>query len=98
MKIEELNPNPAVSQVAVVRADKPEANEAHGEAVVKQHAASDKVELSSYMPVVPSKGRRDARVNRVEELKSQIQAGTYQVPGRAVAEKMFSKIVMSSSR
>ena len=99
MKIEELNPNPALSNLTVARADKPEAVEAHGgETVVKQHAASDKVELSSYMPVVSAKGRRDARVNRVEELRSEIQAGSYQVSGRAVAEKMLSKIVMSSAR
>ena len=99
MKVEELNPNPAVTQLAVVRADKPESADAHGEAVSKQQAAGDKVELSSYIPVVPSsKQRRDFRADRVEELKAQIQGGTYQVPGRAVAEKMLSKIVMTSAR
>ena len=98
MKIEELNPNPAVSHLAVARAEKLDSAEAQGETVVKQHAASDKVELSSYIPVAPSRERQDARVNRVEELRSQIQSGAYQVSGRAVAEKMLSKIVMSSAR
>ena len=99
MKVEELNPNPAASHLAVVRADKPGAAEANGEAVAKQQPAADKVELSSYMPVVPSSQRRtDFRSEKVEALKSQIQAGTYDVSGRAVAEKMLSKIVMGRSK
>ncbi|WP_026843188.1 flagellar biosynthesis anti-sigma factor FlgM [Citrifermentans bremense] len=98
MKIEELNPNPAATQLSVVRADKPEVAEANGEANAKQQPAADKVALSSYIPVVPKAQRRlDFRNEKVEELKSQIQAGTYQVSGRAVAEKMLSKIVMPSA-
>lgn len=95
MKVEELNSNPAVSHLAVVRNDKPDAGEAHAE-TAKQQAATDKVELSSYMPVVPtSKQRReDVRAERVEELRSQISSGTYQVSSKDLAEKMLSKIVM----
>lgn len=99
MKVEELNPNPAASHLAVVRADKPGAAEANGEAGASKQAAADKVELSSYMPVVPSsKQRTDFRSDKVEELKSQIQAGTYDVSGRAVAEKMLSKIVIDKAK
>lgn len=98
MKIEELNPNLAATQLSVVRVDKPEVAEAHGDAIAKQQPAADKVELSSNMPVVPNAQRRlDFRIEKVEELKSQMQAGTYQVSGRAVAEKMLSKIVMPSA-
>jgi len=95
MKVEELNSNPAVSHLAVVRNDKPDAGEAHAE-TAKQQAGTDKVELSSYMPVVAtSKQRReDIRVDRVEELRSQISKGTYEVSSKDLAEKMLSKIVM----
>ena len=91
MKLEELNPNPAASHLAVVRAEKPEAAEANGEAVAKQKPAADKVELSSNLPIDSSKRRTDFRTERVEELKTQIQAGTYKVSGRAVAEKLLSR-------
>lgn len=97
MKVEEFNANPPISHLAVARAEKDPADP-QGEAVAKQQAAADKVELSSYMPVVPtSQQRKDVRVERVEELKSQIAAGTYQVSGKAVAEKMLSKIVMPNA-
>ena len=98
MKIDELNQKTAVSYLAAARADKSDPAGAHSEAVTKQHAGSDKVDLSSYMPVVPaSKSQQGVRVNRVEEVKAQLASGTYQVPGRAVAEKMLSKLVMGSS-
>lgn len=94
MKIEELHPNPAATQIAAVRPEKPEAAEAQGEAAARQKKATDKVELSPYMPVVPASERRlDVRAERVEELKAQIQAGTYEASGKAVAEKMLSKLV-----
>jgi len=95
MKIDELNQKSAVSYLVNARADKSEASDAHGETAAKQQAAADKVELSSYMPVVPaSKGRQDDRVSRVNEIKAQIDNGSYQVSGKAVAEKMLSKIVL----
>ncbi|BCG46022.1 Negative regulator of flagellin synthesis FlgM [Citrifermentans bremense] len=97
MKIEELNPKPAATQVSIVRADKPEVAEAHREAIAKQQPAADKVELSSYMPEAPKARHLEFRTEKVEELKSQIQAGTYAVSGRAVAEKMLSKIVMPNA-
>jgi negative regulator of flagellin synthesis FlgM len=97
MKIEELNQNQVVSHLAIARTEKSEPADAQGETSAKSNTAADKVELSSYMPVVPSKARQDAKVNRVAELQSQIKSGTYQVSGRAVAEKMLSKIVMSTS-
>jgi negative regulator of flagellin synthesis FlgM len=98
MKIDDLNQNKAVAYLVGGRNDKPETVDAHSEAVAKQHVGADKVELSSYMPVAPaSQSRQDLRANRVEEVKAQIAGGTYQVPGRAVAEKMLSKLVMTSS-
>ncbi|HBA86778.1 MAG TPA: flagellar biosynthesis anti-sigma factor FlgM [Geobacter sp.] len=98
MKIEELNTNPALTHLAVARADKEQAD-AHGEAAARPQAAADKVELSSYMPVVPtSQQRKDSRVERIEELKAQVAGGTYQVPGKAIAEKMLGKLVVSSLR
>ncbi|MBU5614451.1 flagellar biosynthesis anti-sigma factor FlgM [Geomonas azotofigens] len=95
MKVEDLNSNPAVSHLAVVRNDKPDTGEAQAEAA-KQQAAADKVELSSYIPVVPtSKQRRDdIRVDRVEELRTQIKSGTYEVSSKDLAEKMLSKLVV----
>ena len=95
MKIEELNQNPTLSHVVTSRTDR-EPADAHAETAAKQNSA-DKVDLSSYMPVVPSKVRQGSRAGRVEELKSQIASGNYQIPGRAVAEKMLSKIVMRTS-
>ncbi|OGU05548.1 MAG: flagellar biosynthesis anti-sigma factor FlgM [Geobacteraceae bacterium GWC2_58_44] len=98
MKIDELNQNTALSHVANGRTDKSEPADVHGETAAKKQAAAVKVELSSYMPVLPaSQKQQDPRVSRVEELKSQINSGTYQVSGRAVAEKMLSKIVMSTA-
>ena len=96
MKVEELNSNPAVSHLAAVRADRPDTGGAQAETAAKQQAATDKVELSSYMPVVArSKQRReDIRTDRVEELRTQIASGTYQVSSQDLAEKMLSKLVI----
>lgn len=99
MEIDELNQKTAVAYLVGGRFDKSEPAEAQGEAVAKQHAGTDKVELSRYIPVAPSsQSRQDVRVSRVEEVKAQIASGSYQVSGRAVAEKMLSKLVMSSPR
>jgi negative regulator of flagellin synthesis FlgM len=96
MKIDELNQNPAVSYLVNGRTDRSEPADVRGDTVAKQHA--DKVELSSYMPVVAgSQKQQDARMSRVDEIKSQMKSGSYQVSGRAVAEKMLSKIVMSTA-
>ena len=98
MKIDELNQKSALSHLVNGRTDKPEPADAHGETAGKQQAAADKVELSSYIPVVPaSQKQQDSREIRLAEIKSQIENGSYQVSGRAVAEKMLSKIVMGTS-
>lgn len=98
MKIEDLNQNPAVSYPSNGRTERSEAADAHGEGVAKQHAATDKVKLSSYIAVVAaSEERQDARINKVAEIKSQIDNGSYQVSSRAVAEKMLSRLAMVGS-
>ncbi|MCM0082973.1 flagellar biosynthesis anti-sigma factor FlgM [Geomonas sp. Red32] len=99
MKIEDVNQQAAAAYVGAQRADnkQPETADAHSDGAAKQQVATDKVDLSSYMPVAGSRQRQDVRVQKIEDLKAQIGAGTYQVPGSAVAEKMLSKIVMPSS-
>ena len=93
MKIEELNQSAVISQAANSRTDKSEQVEAHGEAAGMKQGAAVTVELSSYMPVVPSSQKeQDPRVSRLEALKAQINNGAYKVPASAVAEKMLSKI------
>lgn len=97
MKIEEMNQNAAVAFPAGGRTDKSEPVESHSEGVAKQQSCADKVELSSYQPMdAASKGQQDLRANRVEEVKAQIANGSYLVSARAVAEKMLSKLVMTS--
>ena len=94
MKIDELNQKSAVAYL-VGRTDKSEPADVHGEAVAKQQGGADKVEFSSYMPVVPSsKSQQGLRTSRVEEVKAQMANGSYNVSSRAVAEKMLSKLVM----
>ena len=96
MKIDELNQKTAVAYLVGGRTDKSEPTDAHSDAVSKPHAGSDKVDLSSYMPVVPaSKSPQDVRASRVAEVKAQMASGNYQVSSRAVAEKMLSKSAMS---
>jgi negative regulator of flagellin synthesis FlgM len=98
MKIDELNQKNAVAYLASARADKSEPSEIHADAVAKQQGSADKVELSSYMPVVPaSKSQQGMRVNRVEEVKAQLASGNYQVSSRAVAEKMLSRLAAGAS-
>lgn len=93
MKVEELNQNAVITHVANSRTDKSEQVDAQGEAAGKKQADAVKVELSSYMPVVPSSQKQqDSRVSRLEELKAQINNGAYKVPTSAVAEKMLSKV------
>jgi negative regulator of flagellin synthesis FlgM len=95
MKIDELSQKSGVAYLVGGRTDKSVSADAHGEGVAKQQGGADKVELSSYMPVAPSsKSPQDLRASRVEEVKAQIASGSYQVSGRAVAEKMLSKLVM----
>jgi flagellar biosynthesis anti-sigma factor FlgM len=98
MKIDELNQNSAVALSGNARADRSEAADAHAENVAKQHAATDKVELSNYQPIVPgSEARSVANANKVAELKARIDNGSYQVPALAVAEKMLAKLVLSKA-
>lgn len=98
MKIDELNQKTAVTYLAAGRTDKSGPAEVYGEAVAKQSAGADKVDLSSYLPVASvSKSQSDLRTSRVAEVKAQIASGSYQVSGRAVAEKMLSTLAMGSS-
>ena len=95
MKIDELTKNSAVSYPSNGRTDRLEATDAHA----KQQAATDKVELTSYKPVVlTSDVRQGARVSQVAEIKSRVDNGSYNVPSRAVAEKMLSKMAVSGSQ
>jgi len=101
MKIEDLTQKPPVVPLVTGRADKPESADAHGEAVAKQPAGAkpqpgaDKVDFSGNMSTLALQVRQDQRANRIEEIKAQIASGSYQVSGKAVAEKMLSKIVIS---
>jgi negative regulator of flagellin synthesis FlgM len=98
MKIDELNQKTALSHKAAGRTDRSEHADAQGETVARQQAAADKVELSGYKSVASASSvRQDARVNQVAEIKTQIDNGTYHVPGLAVAEKMLAKIVMHNA-
>lgn len=91
MKIEELNQNPAVFHAVNGRADRSEPTDANGSAA-KPQSSGDKVELSGFkLQSTDSIELQDARASRVEELRSKIESGSYQVTGRAVAEKMLSK-------
>ena len=96
MKIDEMSQQAAVAFVKSVRAEKqPDSGEAHGETSARQQRATDTVDLSSYIPVAAEARQRDGiRANRVEEVKAQLASGNYNVSGRAVAEKMLSKIVL----
>jgi negative regulator of flagellin synthesis FlgM len=98
MKIEDINQQAVAAYLAKVRNDKhQESGDTHSEGAAKQQAATDKVELSSYIPVTSRAGdEQDTRPNRIEELKSQISDGSYQIPGISVAEKMMSNIVKAS--
>jgi negative regulator of flagellin synthesis FlgM len=96
MKIDELNQQAAVSYLSTARADKQlEVDDSHSEAAGKKQRRTDQVDISGYVQSAPVQSEREAiRSSRVEELKAQIAAGTYEVSSRAVAEKMLSKIVM----
>jgi negative regulator of flagellin synthesis FlgM len=96
MKIDDLNQSAAAGYLTGARAEKQsETADTHGEAAAKQQPATDKVQLTSYNSAMSGSTQgREIRTSRVEELRAQIANGTYQVPGRAVAEKMLSKIVM----
>ena len=95
MKIDDMNQNSAVSYPGNGRTDRSEAADA--QTVAKQHVATDKVRLSRYIAVVAaSEGTQDVRVNRVAEIKSQIDNGSYQVSSHAVAEKMLSATAMGA--
>ena len=93
MKIEDLNQQSSVAYVASGRIDRPESNDAHSDTTTRQQQSSgDKVALSSYIPVVPtSQTPEGLRASRIQEIKSQIQDGTYEVSSTAVAEKMLTK-------
>jgi negative regulator of flagellin synthesis FlgM len=98
MKIDELNQQ-TVAYVAKVRNEKQqEVPDSHSDVSAKQQGATDKVELSSYIPVTTrAKEVEEIKPNRVEELKAQLASGSYNIPGRAVAEKMMSNIVKAIS-
>lgn len=96
MKIDDLNQKSAVAYVVGVRTDKPEAADPQGDTAAKQQSTGDKVDLSTYMPVVPSSRTPEGiRAARIQELKAQVASGSYEVPSTAVAEKMVNKFSWS---
>lgn len=91
MKIDDLNQGTILVQVVTNWNDKPEPSEAQADGADKQQSAAIKVELSPYMPVVPSSQKEpDPKAERLAELKAQIKSGTYEVSSRDVAEKMLT--------
>src|SRR5689334_204668 len=95
MKIEDSNQKMAMMQQMNARAEKPEAAaaQAQSDSVGKPQQGADKVELSGMTPMSAEMASQQAmRAQRVADIKAQVQAGTYQVDGRAVAEKMLSKV------
>lgn len=98
MKIDDLNQKSGLAYVAGGRADKAEPVDASVEAAGKPQSGADKVELSSYIPVVPSSERQPGfRADRVAELRAQIASGSYHVPATAIAEKMIAKFAGSGA-
>ncbi|GFO69480.1 hypothetical protein GMLC_30590 [Geomonas limicola] len=98
MKIDELNQKPGLAYLVGGRADKAEPADVSADVAGKPQTGADKVELSGYIPVVPSSERQQGlRVDRVAELKAQIASGTYQVPATAIAEKMIAKFAGSGA-
>ncbi len=99
MKIDELTQNSTSPYVGNARAERPEAADAHAEAVAKPQAATDKVELSSYQPQIPASVEgQDFRAGKVREIRSRLDSGNYQVPSSAVAEKMFSRLISGTGQ
>ena len=98
MKINEMNtlvvPNQDKSETASAAADPVKRNA--GSAVVQPEVKGDRVELFLTNVRVDEmnasvKVSSGVRKDRVAELKSRIDAGNYQVSGKAVAEKMLEK-------
>jgi len=98
MKINEMNPlvvpNQDKSETAGAAAD--QVKKSAGSATAQPEVKGDRVELfltnvrideMNASVKVPTGVRKD----RVAELKSRIDAGDYQVSGKAVAEKMLEK-------
>ncbi|UFS68990.1 flagellar biosynthesis anti-sigma factor FlgM [Geomonas sp. RF6] len=96
MKIEDSNQKMAVMHQMNNRAERPDATgaQAQSDLVVKPQPAGDKVELSGMVPSMSAEmvNQQAMRAQRVQEIKAQVQAGTYQVDSRAVAEKMLAKV------
>lgn len=91
MKIDDLNQGTILVQVVANWNDKPEPSEAQADSADKQQSAAVKVELSPYMPVVPSSQKEpDPKAERLAELKARIKSGSYEVSSRDVAEKMLT--------
>ena len=93
MKIDDLNQGAVLVQVVAGKNDKAEPSEAHADSAQKQQSAAVKVDLSTYMPVVPTSQKEpDPKAERLAELKARIKSGTYEVSSRDVAEKMLMSI------
>ena len=93
MKIDDLNQGAVLVQIVAGKNDKAEPSEANADGAAKQENAAVKVELSPYMPVVPSSQKEpEPKAERLAELKAQIQSGTYEVSSRDIAEKMLTSI------
>ena len=63
-----------------------------------QKANTDEVRLSEFSQDIQKieaglQAIKDVRQERVQELKTRIEAGTYDVSGKEIAEKMIEKII-----
>ncbi|MBJ6727747.1 flagellar biosynthesis anti-sigma factor FlgM [Geomesophilobacter sediminis] len=99
MKIEEYTAQATVLPQALPAKTEQSANAAQTDAAAKQPKSKDKVQLSGMSPISVDTREQDvARAQRVEAIKASVSAGKYQVPARAVAESMISKIAGSGTR
>ncbi|MCQ2009665.1 MAG: flagellar biosynthesis anti-sigma factor FlgM [Sporolactobacillus sp.] len=61
-----------------------------GEQQTAASKTNDKVEISSAAKRLQGTQKLDeARQDKIEQLKSQIENGTYHVPAKSIAEKMY---------
>lgn len=100
MKVEELTKQ-VTPQSLPGKAEKAEqaANQQAQADAAKKAKAKDKVQLSGLSPIaVDTRDQDVARAQKVEALKASVQSGAYQVPARAVAESMLTKIAGSGTR
>lgn len=103
MKIEDFTQQAAVAPAVAGRTDRVELqtdsrNASSTAAANKPQQAKDTVTFTSLTPTPEQKQQDLLRTQRVEELKSSVGAGQYQVPAIAVAEKMITSMVVSAGK